>query len=175
MKMETADGIVVAVAAFGRKPPSTIERENEGKNAALCRDAATPAPWVSAGQRTSQRAMSIPGTGMDGKVAVQDKVRQLETLMKPEAKHMFKSPRWLLFYASLGMAAVGYCGFRLFEHASNTSHEHFGINDDDILAFFCFLLALVGVFLCVISFTWIIISAALSYVRRIESKQPRLH
>jgi hypothetical protein len=95
--------------------------------------------------------------------------------MKPETIQTLKKPRWLVFYISLGMMAAGYCGIRLFEYTSSISHEHFGLNNSDIFTAFCFLLALSGGLLCVFSGIWIIISAALFYVRRFESKKTRPH
>ena len=112
--------------------------------------------------------------GRDGKTIIL-LLGGIRVFMKLETIQMLKRPRWLLFYISLGMVAAGYCGFRLFEYTSSISHDHFGLNDSDVFAALCFFLALVGVLLCALSCTWIIISAALFYVRRFESKQPHPH
>jgi len=91
--------------------------------------------------------------------------------MKAEASKMFQSPRWLLFFISLGMAAAGYCGLRLFEHMSRLSHEK--INDYDLFAVLCFLLMLASIAVAAACSIWIIISVALFYVRRFEAKHTR--
>jgi hypothetical protein len=94
--------------------------------------------------------------------------------MKLETEQMFKRLRWFLFSASLGVIAVGYSGFKLFEHLSyiHHDHEHTGINIDDLLELACFLLMGLGMILCVLCCIWIIISTALSCVRRLQTKQP---
>jgi len=93
--------------------------------------------------------------------------------MKPEAKKMFHGPRWLMFYISLGMSAAGYCGLGFFENVSRLSHEK--INNYDLLAVLCFLLMLTGMAVSLLCCIWIIISAALYYVRRFEAKHSRQH
>jgi hypothetical protein len=95
--------------------------------------------------------------------------------MRTLAKKMFKSPRWLIFFISLGMVTVGYCGLKLFEFASNLHHEKTAVNNDTLLAVACFFLMLAGVIVGVLSFGWIVISAALCYVRRFESEHSRQH
>ena len=89
--------------------------------------------------------------------------------MKPEAKKMFLSPRWLLFFISLGMAAAGYCGLRFCEYMSHLSHEK--INNYDLLVVLCFLLMLGAIAVAALSAVWIIVSAALYYVRQFEAKR----
>ena len=94
--------------------------------------------------------------------------------MKLDAEQMFKRLPWFLFFASLGVIAAGYSGFKLFEHLSYIHHdyEHTSIGFDDLLELACFFLVGLGMILCVLCCIWIMISTTLFCARRLQRKHP---
>ena len=90
--------------------------------------------------------------------------------MKHETIQIYKRPRWIVFFVSLAMIAVGLIGCHVFEYISQLRHEKFG--DDDVLAILFFIIGFAGGFVCVISGLLIVISAILSYVHAHQPKHP---
>ena len=89
--------------------------------------------------------------------------------MKLETIQTYKRPRWIVFYVSLAMIAVGFIGCHTFEYISQLRHEKFG--NDDLLAVFFFIVGVAGGFLCVISGLWILIAAIFSKIHEMQRKQ----
>lgn len=96
-------------------------------------------------------------------------VRRLShALMKSSTVQIFKSPRWIAFYVSLGMMLAGHVGILLFDRPftppPGPKGEIFGFYD--VLCIGSALLRLAGLTVCVISCLWILITAVISLFRR---------
>ena len=90
--------------------------------------------------------------------------------MKHETIQTYKSPRWIVFFVSLAMIAVGFVGCHVFEYISQLRDEKFG--NDDLLAILFFVIGVAGGFVCVVSGLWIVITAILRYVYAHQPKHP---
>ena len=77
--------------------------------------------------------------------------------MNPKTLQTFKSPRWLVLFASFLMMAVGYAGAQGFEYVSHLRHEKFG--DDDVFAILFAMVGFAGMVLFVICCLWILLTA----------------
>ena len=90
--------------------------------------------------------------------------------MKHETIQTYKSPRWIVFFVSLAMIAVGFVGCHVVEYISQLRDEKFG--NDDLLAILFFVIGVAGGFVCVVSGLWIVITAILRYVYAHQPKHP---
>ena len=95
--------------------------------------------------------------------------------MKSESLQTYKSQRWIVFYVSLAMMAVGWLGVHGFEYLSNrfppTGVRNSMDGTFDPEAFFCCYLLLAGLFLCAVWCFWMLAAVLISLFSRKHPKQ----